>query len=152
MRSIVTLFALCALTSCGEEKVSLRAHPAVRATPDASVPSGWLEVEFTGDQHGAAGSYYVREKPLFTEWNLVAARTATTGADVQVTVRFNEYAKRILHSYCADQANLKNPLALNVNGRWASFAPLLRPPGDRLTLRGFTAAEAGQLQRYIASK
>ena len=152
MRLIVAAVLLLSLASCGEKEISLKVCPAVLAAADAPVPAGWLVVTFAGSQHAAAGTYHVREKPLLTEWNVVAAKTGGEEAGYQVTVRLNEYAKRALANYCADEANLKNPLALNVNGRWASFTPMLRSPGDRLTLHGLDAAEAQQLEQYVAVK
>ena len=54
--------------------------------------------------------------------------------------------------FSANPDNIKKPLALNINGRWASFAPLLGATGDRMTLYGFTASEAEHLEHYIATK
>mgnify|MGYP004323004201 CR=1 FL=1 len=150
--SIATAIAAHALISCGAEELALKVCPAVPAAADAEPPTGWTAVEFAGSQHAAAGTYHVREKPLFTEWNLMAAKGTNSGDKAQVTVRFNEYARRQIDNFSSDAANLKKPLALNLDGRWLSFTPLLRPPGDRLTLYGFTPAEAERVEQFVASK
>jgi hypothetical protein len=49
----------------------------------------------------------------------------------------------------ADEANLKRPLAVNDDGRWADFSPLLRPPRDRMSLYGFTAEKTERLERWL---
>ena len=152
MRIIVAALFILGLANCGEDEVALKVSPAVPSASDTPVPEGWVAVPFAGGPHAAAGTYHVREKPLLTEWNLVAAKAGKSAGEYQVTVRLNEYAKRVLEKFCADEANLKNPLALNINGRWVSFTPLLRPPGDRLTLHGLNAEEAVLLEQYVANK
>lgn len=150
--AIATAIVALALTSCGDEELTLKVCPAVPAAADAEPPAGWIAVEFAGSRHAAAGTYHVRRKPLFTEWNLMAAKATQSGDNAQVTVRFNEYAKRLLDNFSSEAANLKKPLALNLDGRWVSFTPLLRPPDDRLTLYGFSPAEAERVERFVASK
>lgn len=76
MRTIVAAISLLALMGCGQDVITLKACPAVAAAADAPAPDGWQVVTFAGGLHAASRTYHVREKPLFTEWNLVGARAA----------------------------------------------------------------------------
>jgi len=155
MRYFIFLgFLLLALISCGDDSITIALCPAEMAPDPASTPpSGWTLVEYGGDAHTAAGSYYVRDEALLTEWNIIALKVASQpeGSKAAV-VRLNEYAIRKMKKFSSDPANIKKPLALSINGRWASFTPLLEASSDRMTLRGFTPEEAEQLERYIKTK
>ena len=147
-------FLLLGLISCGDDPITIALCPARLASdPTTSPPSGWSLVEYDGDTLTVAGTYYVRDKPLITEWSIIALKIASQpeGSKAAV-VRLNEYAIRNLKKFSSTPANLKNPLALQINGRWASFTPLLEVTSDRITLRGFTPKETEQLERYVATK
>ena len=147
-------FLLLALVSCGNDPITIALYPARLASdPATSPPADWSRVEYGGDALTLAGTYYVRDKPLLTEWSIIALKIASQPeGNKAAVVRLNEYAIRNLKKFSSTPANLKNPLALQINGRWASFTPLLEVTSDRMTLRGFTPKEAEQLERYLATK
>ena len=147
-------FLLLALISCGDDPITIALCPArLASAPATSPPAGWSLVEYGGDALTVAGTYYVRDKPLLTEWSIIALKIASQPeGNKAAVVRLNEYAIRNLKKFSSTPANLKKPLALQINGRWASFTPLLEVTSDRMTLRGFTPKEAEQLERYLATK
>ena len=147
-------FLLLALLSCGDDPITIALRPARLASdPAAGPPAGWSPVEYGGDALTVAGTYYVRDKPLLTEWSIIALKIASQPeGNKAAVVRLNEYAIRNLKKFSSTPANLKKPLALQINGRWASFTPLLEVTSDRMILRGFTPEEAEQLERYVATK
>jgi hypothetical protein len=119
-------------------------------TPGAPPAPGWLRVEFLGSQRSSAGSFLVADKALLTGWNINAFRVAQDPDDSRVVnARLNAAATKRLARFCAEPANLKQPLGLRIDGRWADFSPLLRDPGDRLSLAGFTAEEVARLERWL---
>lgn len=156
MRYYLFLASLLALTltACGNEPISIQVSPAVLAAdPQAALQPGWALIKYSGDQHSPAGAYHVREEPLFTEFNIIAFRAASQPDGRRaVVVRLNEYATRKMKKYSSDPANLKKPLALSINGHWASFAPLLEETQNRITLWGFTQEQVEQLEHYMKNK
>ena len=147
------LLALCMLTlfstACSDDPISITVNPA-QYSDDAQAPppDGWQQVKFAGSPRGRAGAYLVRQEPLFTEFNIIEFR----GAGQAIAVRLNAYSLKKLGEFAADPTNLKKPLAVNINGRWADFMPLLEAPKDRMILYGFTEEEKVQLRRYIDNK
>ena len=156
MRSLFALLLTLCLSACGKEPdpISIQVFPAVLAADaPAEIATGWDSVTFAGSPRRPAATYLVAPKPLFTEWNIIAFRAAVQPDSSQsITVRFNAYAVGKLQKFSADAANLKRPLAVRIDDRWADFMPLLGQTGDRMTLYGFTRAEVDQLQHYLDSK
>jgi hypothetical protein len=66
-----------------------------------------------------------------------------------VSARLNAAGKGKLSAFAADEANLRQPLAVQVDERWVDFSPLLRNPSDRLMIYGLSAEEADRLQRWM---
>ena len=144
--SVAGLLALF-LTACGDDPISIKVCPALLTTDPPA--TGWVRVEFDGSQRSPAGTYHVREEPLFTEWNILEFKDAGEGT---IAVRLNAYAVRKMKRFSADPAHQKKPLAININGRWADFMPLLGETSDRMLLYGFTPEEKAQLADYIKNK
>lgn len=146
--SLATLTLL--LTACGEDNISFKVHPA-RPAPDiqAQPPDGWQLVEFAGSSHGQAGAYFVRQEPILTEFNIIEFRDA---GELTIAVRLNAYSIGQLQQFANEPTNLKQPLAININGRWADFFPFLQAPKDRMFLYGFTKKEKKQLRHTIENR
>jgi len=157
MRYCLVLIALAAaLSACGKEageSISIQVFPAVLAADAGNAAAAWDSVAFSGTRRAPAGTYLVADQPLFTEWNIIAFKPASQAdGTMAVTVRFNAYAARRMREFSADPANLKKPLAVRIDDRWADFMPLLGPADDRMTLYGFTRDEVDQLQHHIDSR
>lgn len=147
--------ALVALGNCGDKpSISIQVFPAVLATdPQAPAPAGWERVAFAGSPRAAAGVYQVRLDTLLTEWSIIACRAVNPDeGGVGVAVRLNAYAKNKMEKFSTDQANLKKPLAVRIDGRWADFAPVLDQISDRMVLYGFTEKEVKNLEQYLAHR
>ena len=152
--NIYYCIALLLFASCGtkQEKASLSVNlfeAQLAADAKGAHYAGWDTVYFAASQDSIA--YVVAPEPLLTEWNIAAFKTSQTDRDDQriVTVRLNAYAERAMGTFCSEASNLKKPLGLRIGQRWVNFTPLLNPISDRTALRGFTATEVEQLQRYI---
>ena len=147
------LILLLLFAACSEDKpqqLSVQILPA-RLVGDApgSAYANWDTVEFTGTR-GKAATYLGAPEPLLTEWNIVACKIADGGDQTQIiAARINAYGSKKMQEFGEVPGNLKQPLGLRIGDRWANFSPLLSPVKDRLQLRGFTAAEAEQLQADI---
>ena len=160
LRRSVWLWAclLFGLTACGEEDVaatiSVKVFPARLAEdPLAEPQAGWRRLEYSGGVRAGAGTYLVAEKPLLTEWNLVAVKIASQpDGSAAVTGRLNAYAKREVSEVTADAENRRGHLAVQIDGRWADVSPLLRRITDRITIYGFTTEEAQRLDRYLTAR
>ena len=137
------------LVGCGDQPMSVKLCPAARAAPEAEPEAGWVRVEFSGNPRSAAGIYHVRQTPVLTEWNILEFRDAGEEA---IAVRLNAYGVKRMKEFSGDPANLKKPLGININGRWAHFMPLLAETGDRMLLYGFTREEKAQLADYIKNR
>lgn len=143
------------LAACGDEPdpISIQVFPAVLAVDARPEMAAWDTVTFAGSQRSPAGSYQVAPEPLFTEWNIIAFRPASQAdGSMAITALLNAYAAQKLDRFSSDPVNLKKPLAIKINGRWADFLPLLDQAEKRITLYGFTAEEADQLQHYLDHK
>ncbi|MEW6751844.1 MAG: hypothetical protein AB1505_12830 [Candidatus Latescibacterota bacterium] len=155
LRALLTAVALLAALSCGDRPaaISVQAFPAVLASEARGEQAQWDTVSFGGSPRSPAGTYRIAPEPLLTDWNIAALRPVTqpdgTGA---AAIRLNAYGAQRLQEYSADPANLRQPLGVRIDGRWAEFAPLLTPTRDRLILYGFTADELQRLERHIASR
>lgn len=146
------ILSLLTLSACAQEKasISIQVFPAVLAANAREGAADWDSVAFAGSSRAAAGLYRVAPEPLFTEWNIVAFKPAIQAdGTLAIATRLNAYAARKLSEFSADPANLKKPLAIKVNDRWADFMPLLAQVSDRIILYGFTRQEVDQLQRYL---
>lgn len=152
----LALMALTGLWACGDDEVSstidIRVYPArLDDRPGEPPPPGWQRVAFAGSARTPAATYLVAPDSLLTGWSLVAFRAAVEpDGSRAVTCRINAAGQKRLADFAADETHLKMPLAVRVDARWADFSPLLRPPGDRLTLYGLTADEAVRLERWLA--
>ena len=151
MKYLIALASLTLiLTACGEETISFKVHPA-RPPPNAQAqpPEGWQLVEFSGSPRTKAGAYFLRQEHLFTEFSVIDFRDA---GDQTIAVRLNAYSLRQLQQFADDPANLKQPLAININGRCADIFPFLQAPKDRMFLYGFSKEEKNQLRRSIETR
>ena len=152
---VVTCLLVAALTACGESEepvdIDIKVFPArMDENPGDPVPAGWRRVEFSGSHRSRAGTFLVAEETLLTGWSITAMRVAEeTDGSRAISFRLNAAAKKRLAEFCVDEANLKMPLGLSIDGRWAGFSPLLRAPGDRMSLYGFTAEEAERTERWL---
>ena len=155
LRKLVLCMALLSLGGCGQKPtISIQVFPAVLAE-DAKAPAsaGWERAEFAGSTHGAAGVYFVKMDTLLSEWSIVASRSISQPeGGFGAAVRLNAYAMRKMEQFSTDPANLRKPLALRINGRWADFFPLLDRISDRMTLYGFTEEEVKTLDEYLAHR
>ena len=143
------------LAACSEkpDPISVQVYPAVLAGDASPEMAGWDTVTFAGSQRSPAGAYLVAPEPLFTEWNIIAFHSASQAdGSAAITALLNAYAAQKLDRFSSDPVNLKKPLAIRINGRWADFLPLLSRVEKRITLYGFTSEEADQLQHYLDSK
>lgn len=150
--ALLLLFAACA-----DEKpqpLSVQVVPA-RLLGDARGPeyASWDTVEFVDTNRNSTATYLVAPEPLLTEWNIIACKIADSGNGTQIiAARLNAYGSQKMQKFGESPANLKQPLGLKIGERWANFSPLLNQVQDRIQLRGFTAAEAEQLQHDIANR
>ena len=156
-RLLVICCALILTLSCemedGKAPISVKLFQAVHAADAVKVPEGFREVFFPGGPHAAGGQYFIATEPLMTEWNILTFREASvTDGSVAVVVRLNEYAIRKLGKFSSDEANIKKPLALQIDGRWADVSPLLSRITDKITLYGFTLDEAERLQQSLKER
>jgi len=156
MRQCIPFALLALILSACEEKpgpISIQVFPAVLFADARGEAAVWDSVTFAGSERSPKGAYRVAPEPLFTEWNIIAFRTAAQpGGKLAVAARLNAYAARKLQEFSRNPDNLKKPLAVKINDRWADFMPLLSWIEDRIILYGFTAEEAEQLQQYIDNK
>jgi hypothetical protein len=147
--------ALLALWNCGNKpSIAIQVFPAVLAAdPQAPAPAGWERVEFAGSPRAAAGVYHVRLDTLLSEWNIIASRPVSPdGGGAGAGVRLNAYAVNKMEKFTADPDNLRKPIAVRINGRWADFIPVLDRIGDRMVLFGFTEQEVEDLDQYLANR
>ena len=146
---------LVSLAACGEQEaaeadsIDVQVFPA-RLDERPDEPAGWRRVKFGGSQRAGPGTFIVAEKSLLTGWSLTAFRAAEEpDGSRSIHLRLNAAGKKRIAEFVADEANLKRPLAVNDDGRWADFSPLLRPPRDRMSLYGFTAEKTERLERWL---
>ena len=154
-RKLLLCGALLALWNCGKKpSISIQVFPAVLASEArAPAPAGWERVEFSGSPRAAAGVYHVRPDTLLTEWSIIACRSVSPDeGGAGAAVRLNAYGKTKMEKFSSDPANLRNPVAVRINGRWADFIPVLDRISDRMVLYGFTAQEVKDLDQYLASR
>lgn len=155
LRFVLLGATLAALAACSDEPepvtIDLRVHPArLDDAPEQPPPAGWQRVAFAGSERASAATYLVADESLLSGWNMTALRIAEQPGDTRaVSFRLNAAARERLAEFTADEANLKMPLVLRVDGRVADVSPLLRPPGDRMTLFGLTPEEASRLEAWI---
>ncbi len=157
MKKMCMLCLMLLLVACAAEEkpsISVQLYPAQLAA-DARGPhyAGWDTVTYTS-KDTVHTAYVISPEPLLTEWNIAAFKASQEQRDGTriITARLNAYAQRKMQSFCAEAPNLKRPLGLKVGQRWLNFLPLLSPVDDRIALRGFTSAEAEQLQLYLDNR
>jgi len=149
--------ALLSIHACGddvrEEPVSIDIGVFPAQLDENSVdpaPAGWQRVQLSGSQRSTAGAFLVSYTTILTGWSISALRVAEDpDGSRTINARLNAAAKKRLAEFSADATNLKVPLAVRIDGRWADFSPLLRAPGDRLSLYGFTPEEATRLEQSL---
>lgn len=154
MRFFAVAMAL-ALGGCSEKPaIAIQLFPAAMAAdPQAAGEPGWERVEFAGSVRASAGVYFVRPDTLLSEWSIIACKPISQpDGTLGVAVRLNAYAIRKMKEFSTDPANLRKPLALRIDGRWADFAPLLDQVGDRMVLYGFTEKEIENLEKYLEAR
>lgn len=148
---------LVSLAACGEQEaaeadsIDVQVFPArLDERPDEPAPAGWRRGKFGGSQRAGDGTFIVAEKSLLTGWSLTAFRAdEEPDGGRSIHLRLNAAGKKRIAEFVADEANLKRPLAVNDDGRWADFSPLLRPPRARMSLYGFTAEKTERLERWL---
>ena len=146
---------LLALSSagCDLEPVSIEVFPALLMNPQIEPPAKWRQVEFEGSVRSPGGTYLVGPERLISDWNITAFRPSPQpDGSYAVNVRLNEFARRKMAAFSANTANLKKPVAVNVNGRWTDFVPILGPVGDRFTMFGLTESEVEGLQHQLETR
>ena len=153
-KTILASLALAlTVAGCDQEPISLEVFPARLASPQEGPPAEWRRVEFEGSVRSPGGIYLVATDRLFSDWNITAFRPSPqSDGSVAINIRLNEYARRKIAAFSADPANLKKPVAVNVNGRWTDFVPILGPVGERFTLFGLTESEVEDLQHQLDTR
>lgn len=153
------LLVLAALTilaaGCADEPpvIAVRVYPAVLAADADTASATWDSVRFAGSPRAAAGLYLVRPEPLLTEWNIVDFRPAQQPDGSQaVAARLNAFGAQQISRFTAQPASHKRPLAVQVNGRWADFSPVLQQLSQQLTLYGFRPEEVSTLRAHIDTR
>lgn len=147
-------FAL-ALTACGDsDEISVKIYPAVLAAdPGAEPAQGWRRAEFGGSQRSGAGMYHVAAEPLVTEYGFIALKAASLAdGSKAVAVRLNAYSQKKIGEFTGDPANHKSFLAVEIDGQWVDFHPVLTRVRDRMMLHGFTEEQAQRLHRNVANR
>lgn len=147
--------ALLVLWNCGNKpSISIQVFPALLAADaKAPAPAGWERVEFAGSPRAAAGVYQVRLDTLLSEWSIIACRPVSPDqGGAGAAVRLNAYAKNKMEKFSTDPANIRNSVAVRINGRWADFIPVLDRISDRMVLYGFSEKEVKDLDQYLASR
>jgi len=143
---------------CGQQPaattVSIKVFPAVLAGgPESEPPPGWTSVEYTGGPHGRVGVYHLAPEPLITDWNILTFRDAAQpNGSMAIVARLNAYGQGKMTTFSSEAANLKKPLVVQVDGRTADVFTLLSSTTDRVTLYGFTVAEAERLKNYFTTR
>ena len=154
----VTSFCCLALllASCDGEvaaPISVKLYQAMEAGSETEAPDGFRVISYEGGARSAAGRYFVAQEPVMTEWNILTFREAhQADGRIAVVALLNEYAKRKLGPFSTDSLNVKKPLALQIDGRWADVSPLLATITDKITLYGFTVEEAAKLQQSLKTR
>ena len=153
-KTVLAILSLAlTVAGCDQDPISIEVFPAVLTSPQEEAPGEWRRVEFEGSVRSPGGIYLVGNDRLFSDWNIIAFRPSPQpDGSVAINLRLNEYARRKMAAFSADAANLKKPVAINVNGRWADFVPILGPVGDRFTLFGLTEGEVEGLQHQLDTR
>lgn len=152
---LVLVVSACLLQACGDgQTISVKLYAAkLDEQPTADPPAGWRRVEYKGGQRAGKGIYLVAEKPVITEWNLLAIKTGSQpDGSIVVTARLNAYSMGKLSEHTANAAGQRRLLALDVDGRWADFSPILNQVKDRISLFGFTPDQASRLEKYLETR
>ena len=156
MKSLLLLTtAVLGLIACGRqpEAISIQVFPAVLAADASATAATWDTLRFPGNQRSVAGTYLVRPEPLFTEWNILAFRTAQQpDGSLAIATRLNERGAARLSAFTSRAENLKHPLVVKIGDRWADLIPVLAPMNKRITLYGFTDTEAATLRHYVDNR
>ncbi len=151
---MLLLFAL----GCGQQPaattISIKVFPATLAPdPLAEPATGWTRIEFAGGLRGRAGVYHLAPEPIITDWNILTFKGASQpDGSMAVVARLNAYGENKMKVFSGDPANMKKPLAVNVDGRWADVYTLLEKVRDRMTLYGFTPEEIERLKEHFATR
>jgi len=154
LRLVATVFSLALVACGGSDEISVKLYPASLAKDQrAELAPGWRRVEFEGSEHSGAGVYDVAAEPVLTEWSIIALKVASQAdGSKAVAVRLSAYGQRKVGEYTTDPANHKSFLALEIDGRWADFSPVLGPVRDRMTLYGFSEEQALRLENNVANR
>jgi len=145
------------LVACGNsDEISVKLYPAALAeSPSAEPELGRRRVDFggRGSERAGAGTYHVAAEPLLTEWSIIALKIASQpDSSKAVAVRLNAYGQKKIGEFTGNPANHKSFLALEIDGRWADFRPVLAQVHDRMTLYGFSEEQALRLEQNVTSR
>jgi hypothetical protein len=157
MERAFMILLLCAL-GCGQQPaattISIKVFPAVMAQdPLAEPATDWTRIEFAGGPRGRAGVYHLASKPIITDWNILTFKGASQpDGSMAVVARLNAYGENKMKAFSGDPANMKKPLAVNVDGRWADVYTLLERVTDRITIYGFTPEEIERLKKHLETR
>ena len=149
------LFAL----GCGQQPaattISVKVFPAVLAQQDplSELATGWTRMKYDGGPRGRAGAYYLAPEPIITDWNILTFKAATLpDGSMAVVARLNAHGKNKMKTFSGDPDNLKQPLVVNIDGRWADVFTLLSKVTDRITIHGFSPEEIERLKRHLETR
>ena len=151
---MLLLFAL----GCGQQPaattISIKVFPAALAQDPLAEPApGWTRIEFAGGRRGRAGVYHVAPEPIITDWNILTFKGASQpDGSMAIVARLNAYGENKMKTFSGNPANLKKPLAVNVDGRWADVYTLLAKVTDRITIYGFTPEEIERLKKQVETR
>ena len=156
MKPVLLLFALLAL-GCGEHPaastIAIEVYPAVMSPdPELEPAAGWSSITYTGGPRARAGVYHVASEPILTGWNILTFRKAAQPDGMAIVARLNAAGTMKMAEFSGDPANIKKPLAVKIDGRWADVFALLTEVSNRITLYGFTPEEAERLERHLATR
>lgn len=152
------LIALFFAAACGQQPeaatISIKLFPAILAQDPLSEPeAGWTSIEFAGGVRGRAGVYHLAPEPVITDWNILTFKKASQpDGTMAVVARLNAYGKNQMTTFSSDPANLKRPMAVNVDGRWCDVFTLLSKTTDRITIYGFTPEEIERLEKSLITR
>ena len=110
-------------------------------------------MKFAGGPHGRAGVYHLAPEPIITDWNILTFKAAALpDGSMAVVARLNAYGENKMKTFSGDPDNLKKPLAVNIDGRWADVFTLLSKVKDRITIYGFSPEEIERLKKHLATR
>ena len=154
--NILKIIPIWFLLGCSDNAptISVKLFPARLDEGNSSdPPSGWRRVDYAGGERAGKGIYLVAEKPIITEWNLKAFKTASqSNGKLVVTALLNAYGNDKISKHTSKVKDMRQHFALSIDGHWTDFSPILDEISDRITLFGFTPEEASRLDNYLNTR